>query len=211
MDYENSKVFIIGGRRGFGKSIGDVWSQAVPHVKIVTTSRVTGANYIFDLANEESVTALLKTLDDEQPEIVVCAAGGGPYGEFVKKDWKDHSWALSVTLLSPMRIAHHLLRSTYCRQVILIGSAVAEAGADKYAASYCAAKHGLRGFVGTLALEATDKDIRLFSPDYMATDMLPANAASKIGKVAAKPQDVARDFVEWALASKAAWHKIYTP
>jgi short-subunit dehydrogenase len=211
MDYKNSKVFIIGGRRGFGKSIGEIWSQTVPQIKLVTTSRVAGANYIFDLAKEESVTALLKTLDDEQPDHVVCAAGGGPYGEYIKKDWKDHSWSLSVTLLSPMRIAHHLLQSTYCRQMILIGSAVAEADADKYAASYCAAKHGLRGFVGTLALETTDKDIRLFSPGYMATDMLPVNVASKTGKVPAKPQDVAQYFVDWALTSKAAWHKIYTP
>lgn len=210
MDNENSKVFIIGGRRGFGKSIGEAWIQRMPHAKLVTTSRIVGANYIFDLAKEESVSTLLKTLDEEQPQTVICAAGGGPYGEFANKEWKDHSWSLSVTLLSPMRITHHLLRSAYCRQIILIGSAIAEHEADKYAASYCTAKHGLKGFVSTVALEARDKDIRLFSPGYMATDMLPANAASKIGQQPAPPQDVARVFVDWALTSKAAWHKIYT-
>lgn len=211
MEMTNSKVFIIGGRRGFGKSIGDVWASVDPASTIVTSSRSKGADYLFDLSKDESVTALLQTLDEEKPERVICAAGGGPYGEFQNKEWKDHSWGLSVTLLSPMRIAHHLLRSSYCRQILLIGSAIAENSADKYAASYCAAKHGLKGFVSTVVIEAGYKDIRLFSPGYMATDMLPPNAAEKTGKTPVKPEDVARVFVDWALTPKAAWHKTYTP
>ncbi|MCC6138560.1 MAG: SDR family oxidoreductase [Bdellovibrionaceae bacterium] len=206
-----NKVFIIGGRRGLGKNIADHWKRECPEDTVQTSSRTVGADYLCDLSQEESVSELLKILDREQPKYVFCIPGGGPYGKFSAKEWKDHSWGLSVTLLAPMRITHHLLRSAYCEQIILVGSAIAESSADPNAASYCAAKHGLKGFASTLVEEVSGKDIRLFSPGYMATDMLPANAAVKTGKTPVDPMLVAREFVQWARIPKAAWHKVYTP
>lgn len=166
-----SKVFIIGGRRGLGKHVAEQWVRERSEDLVITSSRSAGADELCDLSREESVSELLNILDREQPERVFCVAGGGPYGKFSSKEWKDHSWGLSVTMLAPMRITHHLLRSAYCEQIILVGSAIAESSADPNAASYCAAKHGLKGFVSTLAEEVSDKDIRLFSPGYMATEI----------------------------------------
>lgn len=211
MESPGSKVFIIGGRRGLGKHIKDEWKRLRPEDTILTSSRSPGADFICDFSNDESVSRLLSELDKEKPSRLFCIPGGGPYGDFAKKEWKDHSWGLSVTLLSPMRIAHHALRAPYCEQIILVGSSIAEDSADKYAASYAAAKHGLKGFVRSLVLEEKDTDIRLFSPGYMSTDMLPQGAALKLGKVVSEPQAVALAFVEWALSPKAAWHKTYTP
>lgn len=204
------KVFIIGGRRGLGKNIAEEWARRIPADTVRTTSRSSGADFRVDLSQDVGVQSLCEILDREQPERIFYIPGGGPYGAFAQKEWKDHRWALSVTLLAPMRIVHHLLRTNYSQQIIVIGSAIAESAPDKHAASYCAAKHGLKGLIDTLALEEENKDIRLFSPGYMATSMLPPNAAEKVGKPVADPQDVAKAFVDWALEPKAARHKIYT-
>lgn len=211
MESPGSKVFIIGGRRGLGKKIAGEWIRRFPKDIVQTTSRAAGADFQMDLSQEQGVDTLLKILDRERPERIIYVPGGGPYGAFAKKEWKDHSWALSVSLLAPMRVIHHVFGASYGQQIIVIGSAIAESTPDKYAASYCAAKHGLKGLISTLQTEAENKDIRLFSPSYMATDMLPPNAAEKTGKSIANPEHVAKTFVEWALEPQAAWHKTYTP
>lgn len=215
MASRGSKVFIIGGRRGFGKSIVEQWRTIHPQDVLVVSSRSKNADYLFDVSREVDVSALLIALDTEKPERVICVAGGGPYGPFMEKEWKDHVWALNVTLLAPMRLLHHCLRATYCEQIVVVGSAIAENEADKGAASYCSAKHGLLGLCKTVVLESS-KDIRLFSPGYMATDMLPVKSASIKAKTVYNPLEAAKELVQWALISKStlpegAWHKTYTP
>lgn len=211
MESPGSKVFIIGGRRGLGQKIAEEWSRRCIGDVVQTTSRTTGATFQADLSKDEDVNSLCAVLDREKPTRIFYVPGGGPYGAFAKKEWKDHSWALSVSLLAPMRILHHATKTSYGQQIIFIGSAVAEGSPDINASSYCAAKHGLKGLVSTVRIEEENKDIRLFSPSYMATDMLPANAAEKTGKVVLDPTVVAKEFVNWALEPQAAWHKIYTP
>ncbi len=203
------KVFVVGGRRGLGKAIVDEWQLKSPGESLWVSSRRAPADFICDFSEPASLDLLLTTLDELQPNRVFCVPGGGPYGSFVDKEWKDHLWALQVSLLAPARLAHHLLKQSYCQQLIFIGSQIAESVADFKAASYGSAKHGLVGLLKTLQLETT-KDLRLYSPGYMATDMLPAVKREELGKPVADPRDVAVDFVKWAQTPKAAWHKTYT-
>ncbi len=221
MESPGSKVFIIGGRRGLGKKIAEEWKRVCPQDALQISSRtkipaadkpaIITETFHWDMSQESGVNGLLKTLQEEQPTHIFYVAGGGPYGPFSRKAWKDHSWSLSVSLLAPMKVLHGALNLASCQQFIVIGSAIAESASDKNAASYCAAKHGLMGLISSVVLEGENKDIRLFSPGYMGTDMLPANAAEKTGKPVSDPADVARAFVQWAQTPKAAWHKIYTP
>lgn len=204
------KVFIIGGRRGLGLAIAQEWRRAYPLDRVKVSSRRPEAQVICDLSSEKSVEDLLLFLDTEKPQRVFCVAGGGPYGEYVSKQWKDHRWALEVCLMAPLRIAHHCLQAPWCEQLVFVGSAIAESSPDRHAASYSSAKHGLIGFLKTVVQEST-KDIRLFSPGYMATEMLPPNAAKILGSSVLDPQQVAVAFREWASSPQAAWHKIYTP
>ncbi|MCB9073273.1 MAG: SDR family oxidoreductase [Bdellovibrionaceae bacterium] len=208
-----SKIFVIGGRRGLGKAIVDTWGEMQPQDVCCVTSRKADprVQFVCDLSRQDQVGELLDKMDQEKPERVFCVAGAGPYGSYLKKEWKDHDWALQVSLLSPLRITHHCLRADYCQQIILVGSSVAESSPDPQASSYSAAKHGLKGFVASVrGEELGGKDLRLFSPPYMDTDMLPVNAAAREAHTIYSPVDVGREFVHWALDPQAAWHKVYT-
>lgn len=209
MDYHTGKVFIIGGRRGFGRAIANEWRSAYPTSRVLISSRRPEADVICDLSLPESVEHLLLFLEKEQPERVFCVAGGGPHGPYASKQWKDHQWALEVSLRAPLRMAHYCLQSQWCQQLVFVGSAIAESSADPHAAAYSAAKHGLLGFLRTVVQE-TDKDVRLFSPGYMATDMLPSNAATRLGAAVMDPAQVAPVFRGWVCSPQAAWHKTYT-
>ena len=93
-------------------------------------------------------------------------------------------------------------------QVILVGSSVAESAADPKAASYCAAKHALRGLFLSLREEYPDWDLRLFSPGYMDTDMLPPHALVR-KKGVHDPARVASDLWSWALTADRGAHWVY--
>ncbi len=108
-------------------------------------------------------------------------------------------WCLNTTFLYPAELLHHLLSEKtkwpFLRNVILVGSAVAEEAPDPGAASYAAAKHALKGLVATLQLESASPQIQLFSPGYMQTDMLPLHSKPRLMQLAANPVEVAKKLI----------------
>lgn len=125
-------------------------------------------------------------------------AGGGPYGFFHEKKWVSHEWAINVNFLFPMFLSHALLNnSNVLKQLIFVGSAIAENQTDPQALSYSAAKHGLMGLVLNLINDYNNLDVRLFSPGYMNTSMLPANSVPVKNGQALDPADVAIQFINW--------------
>lgn len=139
---------------------------------------------------------------------VFCVAGGGPYGRFGEQSWESHDWAIEVSFRFQARLLHALAQNHRFEQVVLIGSSVAETLPDPKASSYCAAKHALRGLWSTIRLEYPEWDVRLFSPGYMDTDMLPANAAvRKLGVY--DPATLARELWMWSLTADKGGHKVY--
>jgi len=214
------KILIIGGRRGLGGAVSQLWRQQFPNHEIIATTRREdlrkGWNpgfetHICDLSVGDDVNRLADLIKEWQPTRFFCFAGGGPYGSFVDKEWKDHVWALKVSLLNPLRLTHDFLRVSPEGQVILVGSAIAESEGDSNAASYAAAKHALKGLVSSVKKEAPDCDLRLFSPGYMDTDMLPAHALPRTQNKLQSPQEVAAEFVKWASDPQASWHKVCRP
>ena len=136
-------------------------------------------------------------------------AGGGPYGLFHDREWKDHQWSWDLTFQFPARVLHAMrVAERSGVQVVVVGSAVAENAPDPRAASYCAAKHALCGLVQSLQLETPDWDLRLFSPGYMDTELLPPGApARRLGVY--DPRLVARELWEWCLNADIGGHKVY--
>lgn len=130
-------------------------------------------------------------------------AGGGPYGAFSKKKFSDHMWAMNVSFLAFASILHFVVSQNSNLndlQIIAIGSAVAESKPDYQAASYSAAKHALKGLVSSIQLEYSQADIRLFSPGYMQTKMLPPMAwVYQLNGLVASPKLVASILSEWSL------------
>lgn len=205
------KVLILGGGRGLGGAFLKVWQQERPHDEVVVTSRKPVPGFksrLCDFSKVSDVESLIDFMGDWQPHRVFCFPGGGPYGKFHEKSWKDHDWALKVTLLSPMQIIHSFLTLPGTQQMVVVGSAIAETQADAFAASYSSGKHGLLGLLRSLHAEGLSKDLRLFSPGYMATDMLPNKAALRAELKPKSADDVARRMYDWVTLNTSNWHLI---
>ena len=158
------------------------------------------------LPGQDQVVQYLQAADTTLAKVFVVA-GGGPYGLYHERPWSAHEWAWAVSFQFPARVLHSLLSLKRTEQVILIGSAVAENGPDPRAASYAAAKHALRGLYTTLRAEVPNWDLRLFSPGYMDTDLLPKNAPVRQAGVYA-PSILARELWTWSLSADIG-HRVY--
>ncbi len=143
-----------------------------------------------------------------QAQKLFYVAGGGPYGPFENKKWSDHQWAFKVNFLCPAFLLHQLMLSNTCRQIVMVGSAIAESKPDIHAASYAAAKHALKGLVTSVQAEQKKMsqaqiDLRLFSPGYIDTPMLPANAwprqlaLEEQASLIASPIALAEKLLDW--------------
>lgn len=132
---------------------------------------------------------------------ILFFAAGGPYGPFENKQWKDHQWALNVSLIFPLEFSHLTFQASFCSQWIYVGSSVAEQQPDPLASSYASAKHGLRGWVTSVA-EESRRDVRLFSPGYMNTELLPPNAKSRQKGNVWQTEEVAEALLEWMVTAR---------
>lgn len=139
-----------------------------------------------DFSKEDQWTRVVEVIKDFQPDWILYFAGGGPYGRFDKKNFRDHQWAFRVNFEFPAFLLHQVMQSKLAKissasmNVCLIGSSIAESSPDPMAASYAAAKHALKGLVDSVQLEiqkdGLDFKLHHFSPGYMDTPMLPGNA-----------------------------------
>ncbi len=202
---KNMKWAILGASRGLGKHLYLELISKYPRSSFLISSRKD--HLLTEIAN--SSTTVLKC-DFTQPEPyfwekfiefapthIIYNAGGGAYGRFESKDWKDHFWTLKLNLLFPMELTHRIFKENLkYDQICFIGSQVADSVPDIHASSYCASKHGLRGFVETLKLENPTKDIRWVRPPYMETDLLPLNSKPREMGIAQNPQKIALEIIE---------------
>lgn len=239
MKIEESEVWLlVGASRGLGfeffmKAQELQGSQfcPTPPIRMVLLSRNLGALaslasddswFSVDLSKPEAVETFLDLDLLSKVTRMIYFAGGGPYGHYQVKNWKDHEWAWRVSFLSAARFLHYFLRSPSFKQGILIGSQIAEKNPDVGAASYTAAKHALLGLVSTLQKEIIEEkskkksahahDLRLFSPGYMNTSLLPQTAWPRLGGVEVlEPKVLAGELIQWMQDSNVCgenWSKM---
>jgi short-subunit dehydrogenase len=184
------KIAVLGASRGLGAAlVAHIHKESSESVLLLSSRRESELKSLAsrldwvvpaDFAKTPDQENLLKALHEFQPEKIFYVAGGGPFGNFADKDWKDHSWALEVNFNFPARLLHHSMRDDILkrslRQMLFVGSAIAGQKPDPKASSYAAAKHALRGLVTSVKAENPVLDLRLFEPGYMDTSLLPANA-----------------------------------
>ncbi len=187
------------------------WQQQHPTSEIYASSRKPFEHrgvhtFICDFSNASGVSTALQKIIEVQPQRIFYISGGGPYGKFAEKEWKDHQWALQVSFLSPAQLIHECLQKSQISQFVCVGSSIAEARPDTFAASYAAAKHALKGLISSLQGEIT-VDLRLFSPGYMQTEMLPPSVQDRLrDQKIQSPNIVAKKFIDWAQNPSAPWH-----
>ncbi len=200
MSFERTVIF--GGSRGLGFCLVKELS-ADPSEVLVLSRRPPELSGLCthvpaDLSKPEQFAEWLVLVSQFAPERAIYCAGGGPFGKFEESSWKSHQWALQVTFLSAAWWLRELLTTESLRQFVFVGSSVAEDGPDPMASSYCAAKHALKGLYKTLVLEGVQKDIRLYSPGYMDTDLLPKGSWPRQQQQSLwSPHVVAKDLISW--------------
>lgn len=206
---EKDRIAILGAGSGFGleftRQIQElsknhlVFSRKKPD--FVSEERFIKADFSGP-SGQNSVIEKLKNFD---PTRVFYFAGGGPHGSYFSKQWKDHRWAFEVSFLFPARIINELAcelkvegAGELC-QLLFIGSNIAENQACELSASYAAAKTALRNLFYSLQneLHLKGKDLRLCSPGYMDTSMLPPNAPPRKTHHLLKTHEVAKKLLDW--------------
>lgn len=160
-----------------------------------------------DFSSAVGQKTVIQQIQDLSFSKLFYVAGGGPYGAFGSKNWDAHEWAWEVTFRFPAKLLHFLAQGHRFEQVILVGSSVAEDQGDKSAASYASAKHALKGLWSSLRLDYPEWDLRLFSPGYMDTALLPKTAAVRQRGVYS-PRQVAEQLWTWSLTADYGGHTL---
>lgn len=202
---KEQRTVIFGASRGLGSELAQLAQQFGAVLPISRKSRIQA-----DFSTSQGQEAALEQMLEFSATKVFYVAGGGPYGKFSSKDWRDHEWAFQVSFLFAARVVHSVLKQDSKAQIILVGSSVAENQADPLASSYAAAKHALRGLYMSIRAESPDVDLRLFSPGYMNTTMLPSGAKVRSKEIWQAP-DMARELWDWSMSADVGGHKVYSP
>lgn len=229
---KSERIAILGASRGLGKALAVNLAKNEDFTLLLTSRKMT--NPVFkqafapydhrvtffsaDFTKPEEVRAIFEQLKQFNAGRIIYCAGGGPFGLYEDRPWHSHAWAFQLNLLFPAQLLHHLLGASQAdfrslKQVIFIGSAIAETKPDPGAASYSAAKHGLKGLMASVIEEnrELELDIRLYSPGYMDTSMLPPNSRPRQdGSLIADPEKIADDLSTWIQSppSRTHWHRI---
>jgi len=200
------RIAILGASRGLGAElVKRIHLDAAESVLLLASRKESELQQLAraqdwlvpaDFSHGESQEKLLQVLREFKPEVVFYVAGGGPFGTYGSKAWRDHAWAFELNLLFPARLLHALLSEVVfhpaLQKVAFVGSAIAGLQPDPKASSYAAAKHGLRGLITSVQAENPEVDVFLFEPGYMQTAMLPPNAWPRQQGLASDPKDEAR-------------------
>jgi short-subunit dehydrogenase len=199
------KLAILGASRGLGAEISKMAHKYIPAGQLMLSSRKSDllrklsrdADSVIpaDFTMEFDQKMVFSQLESFKPTDIIYVAGGGPYGEFAKKQVKDHLWAMELNLIFPLKLIHFIFSSSEIskniKNLIVVGSAIAESQPDALASSYAAAKHGLKGLVTSIQVESPHLPLKLYSPGYMDTEMLPKNAKPRSLGVVSAPKDEA--------------------
>jgi 3-oxoacyl-[acyl-carrier protein] reductase len=188
-DILNGRVALVtGASRGIGAAIAAAIAGAGAKVVGTATSadgasRISetlgerGRGAVLDIANEESVQALFKELQDNEgaPTIVVNNAGITRDNLLLRmkaQEWED---VLATNLTGAYRVCKASLRgmmkARYGR-IINIASVIGVMG-NPGQANYAAAKAGIIGFSKSLAREVGSRmiTVNVVAPGFIDTDM----------------------------------------
>ncbi len=196
------KILLLGASSGLGKATLELLENQPQKPMIKSFSRKIGG---MDFSKKDKWPQYVDVLlNQEKPQRLIYFSAGGPYGEYKKFEWKDHEWAFNVSFIFPAFLLHSALSiagASRPKQIIFIGSAIAENKPDPRASMYCASKHALKGLISSVQLEEPQMDIRLYSPGYMDTPMLPANSWPRqkaLGQnLVQKVDTVAQDLIQF--------------
>lgn len=203
------KIVLLGASRGLGRATYDFLNHHHSESQYLLVSRkikdeLNSAHtktLQADFADLEHIEQVIQQIKIFNPTEIVYFAAGGPYGNYQEKKWKDHEWAFRVSFMFPAQLLHLILSQSKffsdLQQIVFIGSSIAEAKPDPQAASYAASKHALKGLITSIQAENPPLKVKLFSPGYMKTDLLPQLSWPRQQGLAQEPAIIAEELVNF--------------
>ena len=179
---------VTGASRGIGKAIAEKLSEDGFFV-VGTATSDEGADSIstylgdngqglkLDVADSDSITAVIKTINDEFGIPTVLVNNAGITRDNLLMRMKDDEWddIISTNLTSVFRMSKAVLRGMMkvkSGRIINISSVVGFTG-NAGQANYAAAKAGMIGFAKSMAKEVGSRNITIntVAPGFIDTDM----------------------------------------
>lgn len=191
MSIEGKVALVTGATRGIGKAIAEELGKQGAVVVGTATSEngaaaisayleeagVKGTGLVLDVADADSVTAVLKAIQEDFGTIEILVNNAGITRDNILMRMKDDEWdsVLNTNLNSIYRLVKGCLRGmTKSRwgRIISVSSVVASMG-NAGQANYAAAKSGMEGFTRALAREVGSRNITVncVAPGFIDTDM----------------------------------------
>ena len=181
-------ALVTGASRGIGKAIAEKLTEDGFFVVGTATSN-EGADSIstylgnngkglkLDVADSDSITAVIKTINDQFGIPTVLVNNAGITRDNLLMRMKDDEWddIISTNLTSVFRMSKAVLRGMMkvkSGRIINISSVVGFTG-NAGQANYAAAKAGMIGFAKSMAKEVGSRNITIntVAPGFIDTDM----------------------------------------
>ncbi|MGZ8161683.1 MAG: 3-oxoacyl-ACP reductase FabG [Methylobacter sp.] len=181
-------ALVTGASRGIGRAIAEKLAEDGFFV-VGTATSDHGANSIsaylsengkgikLDVADPESITEVIKTVNDQFGAPVVLVNNAGITRDNLLMRMKDEEWddIINTNLTSVFRMSKAVLRGMIkarAGRIINISSVVGATG-NAGQANYAAAKAGMIGFAKSMAKEVGSRNITVntVAPGFIDTDM----------------------------------------
>lgn len=180
-------ALVTGATRGIGRAIAEELAAKGAFVIGTATSEKgaesisaylaeQGKGLVLDVADQESIEAVLATIKAEFGDVEILVNNAGITRDGLLMRMKDEDWfdIMQTNLTSIYRLSKAVLRPMMKKggRIINIGSVVGSMG-NPGQTNYCAAKAGVIGFTKSLAKEVAARGVtvNVVAPGFIATDM----------------------------------------
>ena len=191
MSIEGKIALVTGATRGIGKAIAlELGRQGVVVIGTATSDSgagsiseylaaagIKGAGMALDVSSDESVTAIIKCVNDEYGAVTILVNNAGITKDNLMMRMKADEWnqVINTNLSSLYRVSKACLRGMSKQRwgrIISVSSVVASMG-NAGQTNYAASKAGMEGFSRALACEIGSRNVTVncVAPGFIDTDM----------------------------------------